>query len=276
MPGQEGQDAASIAAQAAAAVLQQLGLLGGPHQDNAGEAASGANAPSIGIRPVTIKAPPFWPEEAGLWFVRLEAQFDAAGITQSKTKFNHVVAALDNTAIQEVSRVVRSPTAGTEYEDIKTALTTAFGRTQAAKDAALFAINGLGDRKPSSLFRYIDGLASDRDTLVQAFFLAQLPSDVRGTLAANKFPDGETLAAAADRIMDSRLLGTSTNAVATTAVEAVTKSSKGRNKTTDDEPFICFKHRKYGLKARGCQRGCLFADAPLASSASGNAMASRQ
>jgi len=115
MPAEDQSGEAAIAAQAAAAVLQQLGLVGNPPQ-----------AGAIGIRPVTIKAPPFWPEEVGLWFVRIEAQFDAAGITQSKTKFNHVVAALDNATIQEVARTVESPTLGREYDEIKTALTQAF------------------------------------------------------------------------------------------------------------------------------------------------------
>jgi len=256
-PPQAGAGAASIAAEAAAAVIQHLGLTG-----------QGAHATAV--RPVTIKAPPFWPEEVNLWFVRLEAQFGAAGVTQSKTKFNHVVAALDNATIQEVARVVETPRVGQEYEHVKEALKKAFGRSQAAKDAALLALSGLGDRKPSSLFRHIDALATDRDKLVQALFLAQLPVDVRSMLATKEFDTGEEMAAAADRVMDSRLVGASTSVIMEGEVAVVNKQgSKAK-----EEPFICRKHRKFGLRARTCQAGCLFADAPLAPS--GNAVASRQ
>lgn len=259
----DGADPASLAAEAAVAVLQRLGLLDGAH-DNAGAPA---------IRPVTIKAPPFWPEETRLWFVRLEAQFNAAGITSSKTKFNHVVSALDNAAIQEVAKAVETPRPGEEYESVKEALMAAFGRTQAAKNATLFALNGLGDRRPSSLYRHIDALATDRDQLVQALFLSQLPPDVRGVLAARDFPSGAAMAEAADRIIDSRLLGgqPSTSVVDVQAVARQPKNKKS-GKQSEEEPFICYKHRKFGYKAKGCESGCLFSDAPP----SGNAMASRQ
>jgi len=44
--------------------------------------------------------------------------------------------------------------ANQEYNRTKAALLEAFYQSQEAKDKALFALHGLGDRKPSSMFFY--------------------------------------------------------------------------------------------------------------------------
>ena len=89
---------------------------------------------------------------------------------------------------------------------LKTALLNAFGKSQLQKDAELIDISGLGDKKPSAFLRYLESLNNDADTLRRAFFLAQLPSQVRAILAAQEFPNLQELALAADRIIEANEL----------------------------------------------------------------------
>ena len=85
---------------------------------------------------------------------------------------------------------------------LKTALIDAFGKTQAQKDQDVLNINGLGDKKPSELLQHICNLTADPATLVKAFFLAQLPLEVRQILALSDKTDIKDLAKEADRIME--------------------------------------------------------------------------
>ena len=44
---------------------------------------------------VTVKLPPFWAQEAEVWFSQAESQFLLRGITSDETKYHHVVSSLD-------------------------------------------------------------------------------------------------------------------------------------------------------------------------------------
>ena len=56
------------------------------------------------------------------------------------TKYNYVVAALDNVAAGEVEALILSPPAENKYPALKSALIKAFGKTQAQKDNELLYI----------------------------------------------------------------------------------------------------------------------------------------
>ena len=129
---------------------------------------------------VSIKLPPFWATGPEVWFRQLETQFATHNppITADLTKFNHVVATLDNVTAGEVEAIILSPPTNNKYEALKAALIDAFGRTQASKDMALQSLAGLRDRKPSSLLRYMDSLNADPKNLFRSRFLAQLPIEV--------------------------------------------------------------------------------------------------
>jgi len=273
-----------------------------PKVDNAEGAAGGAAAPDPvaamaqafqqflanhddngqnRVRAISVKPPTFWTDRPVLWFAKLEAQFDIAGITVQKTKFNYVLQGLDNATIQEVATVAEAPQTNREYDSIKAALLEAFDQSQEAKDKALFALNGLGDRKPSSMLRHIRSLSTDLDTFVKAFFLAQLPVEVRSVLAAQRFTTVEEMAKAADRIVETRELSGCVAAVATPTMDTSTNPGAvaAVAKTKASDPFICGPHRKYGPKAHTCKPGCIWAGTPLAPRPpppAGNAAATRQ
>jgi len=219
------------------------------------------------INAVSVKPATFWTERPSLWFAKLEAQFETANITSQKTKFNYVLQALDNATIQEVAIVAETPRVNQEYDDIKAALLEAFGQSQEAKDKALLTLNGLGDRKPTSLLRHIQSLTTDMNSLIKAFFLAQLPMDIRSILAGQNFATAEDMAKAADRIVETRFLNDTISSIgqttSTTAIEAIRRQNTSQ-RTPLKEEFICPGHKKYGSKAYTCRPGCIFGDIPLA------------
>ncbi|KAG8225236.1 hypothetical protein J437_LFUL009806 [Ladona fulva] len=47
------------------------------------------------VAKISFSAPAFWPERVELWFSYLEVQFELSGITNDRSKFNHVVAAVE-------------------------------------------------------------------------------------------------------------------------------------------------------------------------------------
>ena len=168
-----------------------------PHSSEPDQAAVGLNA-------VSVKLPKFWPDDPEVWFVRVEAQLRSRSVTQDQTKFDYVIAALDNATAAEVKSILLNPPEEDKYGTLKTALLGAFGKSQTQKDAELLNISGLGDRTPSSLLRKLESLNNDAETLRRAFFLAQLPSQVRSILALQDFEDIHELAKAADRIVEAQ------------------------------------------------------------------------
>ena len=158
------------------------------------------------VQAVSVKLPEFWPDDPEVWFIRVEAQLRSRTITQDQTRFDYVVAALDNRAIVEIKAVLTNPPQQDKYNTIfsssasfcacvfpnadssaflififififfkyrdknkkikkkikiKKALLSAFGKTQAQKDAELLNISGLGDRKPTALLRHLESLNND-------------------------------------------------------------------------------------------------------------------
>ncbi|QQP54920.1 Uncharacterized protein FKW44_007914 [Caligus rogercresseyi] len=188
---------AELAAHTTAAMLQQLGLAG--QGGLATAVAEPATAAINAVNKVSVQVPPFWSKDPDLWFAKVEAQFATANVTASSTKFNHILKSLDQDTVREIREVVRNPRRGHEYEDIKAELLEIFGQSQASKDAELFGLSGLGDRKPTSVLRHIRGLATDKEMLIRAFFLVQLPADIRKILAVQEFHSVEAMAKAADK-----------------------------------------------------------------------------
>ena len=63
------------------------------------------------ISSISIKLPPFWATRLEVWFRQVEAQFATRNppITADLTKFNHVVAVLDNVTAGEVEAIILLP-----------------------------------------------------------------------------------------------------------------------------------------------------------------------
>ena len=98
--------------------------------------------PAPAIQAVAVKLPTFWLSRPEVWFAQVEAQFATRQppIVADLTKYNHVVAALDNVAAGEVSAIILSPPVADKYTALKDALINAFGKTQTQKDSELLSL----------------------------------------------------------------------------------------------------------------------------------------
>ena len=64
-------------------------------------------AASIGT--VNLKIPPFWPANPQVWVAQVEAQFTTQGITQQRTKYDHIVASLAPEYATEIRNLILHP-----------------------------------------------------------------------------------------------------------------------------------------------------------------------
>lgn len=220
------------------------------------------------VNVVSLKLPDFWTDRPAVWFAQAEAQFLVKHITTDATKHAHVITSLGNAAAAEVEYHILHPPDDGKYEALKASLLDAFGQSQAAKDNALLSLSGLGDRKPTSLLRYMQSLNADPTTLFKACFLQQLPIDVRRILASSD-EAVEDLAKAADRIMEAS--GREYPTVSTVRQPTI------RPERPATDPSLCYFHAHFGSKARRCKGDdCRMAGQPLAPPVtSGNATAGR-
>ena len=60
----------------------------------------------ISYKKVSVKLPDFWTEDPDLWFLHAEAAFRNAQITQSKTKFDHIIQKLPQKIIVSVCGLI--------------------------------------------------------------------------------------------------------------------------------------------------------------------------
>ena len=95
---------------------------------NAQDVEAIAQAPSAVAKPdppvvqaVTLKLPTFWLSRPAVWFAQVEAQFATREppIDADLTKYNYVVAALDNVAAAEVEAIILAPPPTNKYQTIK-------------------------------------------------------------------------------------------------------------------------------------------------------------
>lgn len=218
-----------------------------------------------------VKPPPFWPNNPSLWFVKVEALFDSAGVTSQRAKFNSLTQGLADDHMVKVAPVLENPVIGSEYDDLKSALLKSFGKTQGQKDSELFSMKGLGDETARDFVVRLEGLVTDVEQMKKAFLLLQLPDEVKSIVSSHQFETCKELADIVDRVLDSRCL--KQVGVCAAEVNAFSKSRKTQKKKTDiaDDPdsTTCFYHLKYGPKAKKCRPGCIWA--PVFSPPSGNA-----
>ena len=234
-------------------------------------ALQGLRPESATVNAVAVKLPPFWSGNPEVWFKQVESVFATRKITVQQTKFDYVVQALDNSTAEKVQSVILSPPEE-PYIAIRKVLIDIFGKTQAQKDQDVLNINGLGDKKPSELLQHIHNLNADPATLVKAFFLAQLPPEVRQILALSDKTDIKDLAQEADRIMEVSNLAAQVNST------GGFRKSGGRNPDSrfrgcnpqdqhpaskSDQhwpllPGLCKYHSKFGDRARSCLPPCKF------------------
>jgi hypothetical protein len=242
--------------------------------------AAAQSTPPAQVSAVAVKLPPFWVDNAEVWFLQAEAQFAIAGITSERTAFYHVLAALPQHVVVSVLDVVRAAgTAAAPFTDLKTRLLGGYTQTKWARMFQLIHHPGLGDQRPSQLMDKMLALLSagtKPDEVFMGLFMDRLPVEMRAQLSLQDYESPRHLAAAADLIWDAR----GPTAAVPPAVNAVMRdgrnrsrspSGKGgrgggrRNRASTPGPGLCFFHRRFAEKAHRCEPPCTWAgNAPAA------------
>lgn len=75
----------------------------GSHIGDPDEMLRGEHEEELGrVEAYSIKIPPFWPSDPQVWFIQVEVQFAARGITAQQTKYHHIVASLSPEIATEI------------------------------------------------------------------------------------------------------------------------------------------------------------------------------
>lgn len=74
------------------------------------------------ISAISMKLPPLWGKDIGMWLHVVESQFITRRISQELTKFHYVVAALTPDLVSRLRPVIFKPPDANPYETLKAAI----------------------------------------------------------------------------------------------------------------------------------------------------------
>ncbi|XP_066584056.1 uncharacterized protein [Prorops nasuta] len=148
---------------------------------------------------------PFMNDAPDLWFIMVEAEFDAARITADGTKYSAVLRALDRDTLTLLTDVLRKPSPKDKYLNLKEAIINRVAESRTKQVDKLLTNLVLGDRKPSQLLREMRDLAKSEvsDDILHQLWLERLPAHMRPHLLTSSKLNLEAVAEIADRIIDT-------------------------------------------------------------------------
>ncbi|XP_071481992.1 uncharacterized protein [Diadema antillarum] len=171
-----------------------------------GNATPAAATSTPAVTAVSLKLPPFWPNDPALWFAQVEAQFVTRSITTQQTRFAYVISSLQPEIAQEVREFIISPPTTDAYDKVKAELIKRTTVSEQRRLHQLLTAEELGDRKPSQLLRRMKQLLGDatlEDSILKQLFLQRLPRNVQQILASTSTEVSiEQVAELADKIIE--------------------------------------------------------------------------
>ena len=255
-----------------------------------------APTPTSTVAAVSVKLPPFWPQDPEVWFAQIEAQFATRGITAQKTKFDYVISSLSPEFAMEVRDLLLKPPEEDPYDKLKTQLIKRTAASEQRKLQQLISGKELGDRKPTQLFRRMQqllgsklGTGPEANSFLHELFLQRLPPSVRMVLAStDPATTLENLADMADKIMEvstPTVAAVSTPSVddsevkqlreqitrLTELVASLSRDRRPRHRSTSrnrrpanippptqttSQDTLCWYHSKFGPDAQKCREPC--------------------
>ncbi|GFT46007.1 hypothetical protein TNCV_3535671 [Trichonephila clavipes] len=236
-----------------------------------------------------VKIPAYNFHDPALWFTMCDSTFQLGcpkAITDSKTKFNYIIAHLPPEAATIIRDVIMNPDPVEPYEKARTELIKRSGESSHQEIRKLLIGEELGDRRPSELLRAMRRRAESHsvpDDLMLELFQQHLPTRVQSILAAISPLTLEKAAEVADRVMEVTPIAVSAcsvssdkNSIESHVLEEIKKlnlridkisRSRSRNRNL---PFHkrnrsksktyeqCWYHYKFGSAAQKCHPPCKF------------------
>jgi hypothetical protein len=181
---------------------------------------------------VAFKIPDFWPHDPTTWLRKMESKFRICNITQSSTKYNHLLSALPTEVSSNIndSLVEIDENAADAYEQLKGLLMSKYTKDRWARAFEQHKFPEIGDMKPSEMMRQMKALLptdSSPGTYFMAAFLLRLPADMIDHIISKDFKDCTKMAEYADMLY-SRRRGNTVAAVNTNYEAAINTISGGR------------------------------------------------
>ncbi|XP_076676211.1 uncharacterized protein LOC143373151 [Andrena cerasifolii] len=257
---------------------------------HASNAAPTVSAMTPVVNRVSIRVPPFWPEQPGVWFHQIEAQFAINGVTADTTKFYYVMSQLESKYALEVKDIFDSPPTTDKYGTLKRELVRRLSASQSARIRQLLEQEEIGDRTPSQFLRRMRDLAGTTvsDDFLRTLWASRLPAMTRAIVTAQTDLGLNKLAEIGDQIHE----GTGRTQVASVAPDTVSDallrrlesmelriaelsrarprdrfdggprrrsgSRGGRRSLSPAAKEHCWYHRVFGDKAAKCRPGCKY------------------
>lgn len=232
------------------------------------------------VMAASAKLPPFWTDRPSVWFGQVEAQFEISGITQERTKYNYVVAALETRVAGEISDIIENPPKEDRYQYLKTELIKRLSASRKERLRRLLGDEDIGDRKPSQFLRHLRGLAGSVlkcDDIIRQLWISRLSTSIQSILATHEDLPLEKAAEMADKIAEvaspvtvQAVQGPSSEmAVLLSRIEALearTGNSRSRSRprgtnvrtrsVSRSSDRLCWYHFRFGKNAKRCISPC--------------------
>ena len=155
---------------------------------------------------VSIKLPPYWPDDPVIWFAQVEAQFSTRGISSEQTMYHYVVSSLQPEYASAVRELLVTPPTTNPYQVLKTELMKRTTASEQKRLHQLLTAEELGDRTPTQLLRRMEQLLGGKQLEISIFrqlFLQRLPHQVQTVLASSRDTmTVQQLAELADKIIE--------------------------------------------------------------------------
>lgn len=227
-----------------------------PSQSIIGEPET--NIPTMAV---SIKIPPFWPDDAEVWLAQIEAQFKARNISNSNTKFYQVVSALTPEVACQVRDVILQPDVQNPYENLRDEILKRLTDTKEQKFQKLLQMDSIGDRKPTQLLRQMQMLLGEHEgDFLKQLFMSKLSSEVQAILTCHQTKSLKDIAEIADSIM----LALNKQEPRTHQISEESEINALRNEIEklkiqrSNSNQICWYHQRFGKNAKKCFKPCQF------------------
>lgn len=153
------------------------------------------------VQAIAIRPPPFSTARVKGWFVILESQLLNSNITQTETKFRHVISNLPLDVCEKLSATDLS---SNDYDSIKEKLISLYTRPEPAVFQDFISRQPVLNTKPTLFLQQIRNNASTwnlPDEFLKTYFLNAMPPSIKASLITS---DGslDEIAKLADHLLD--------------------------------------------------------------------------
>lgn len=242
-------------------------------------------AEEINAATCRTRTPPFLEGNVSLWFLQLTSFFTSERLTSQNTRFHCAVGALPQSALIHVAGIIQNP--GNEpYTRLVNTLTRIYGESTSARLQRVLTETSPTDERPSAILSRLTYEIGDTtpSAIIKSLWIRRLPHETQLALAASTNQDLERLAEIADRLSDIASSPRQVDAVTSQITlqslqdqirqlsDRLNNNRRDRSASTDRSrtrstsgsrrgqtpPPECRFHRRWGNKARNCERPCRF------------------